>query len=300
MEKQNNKLSGIIVPIITPFVGQDQLDIKGTEKLIEHIINGGVSGVFALGTTGEAVNMPIELKKEFVKLVCKCVGGRIPVFIGVTDTSFSNTISLAKYSCDYGARAAVLMAPYFYKLSQEDLLRYFKNLLPQIPLDVLMYNIPSCAKIPLAFETLRQLKDEQKIIGIKDSSGDIEYFKQIVKLKGSQSDWSVLCGPDKLVLESMKAGGDGGVNAGANILPGLFINIYNEFKAGNIQKADDLNVELMKLYKAAHVTVPYIACFKHILKCMGICESFISEPFGQIEEEAKRKIEEYLKKEKLV
>lgn len=299
MEKQK-KLSGIIPPVITPLKSQLQLDLHGVERLTEHIINGGVSGLFVLGTTGEGPSLPVSLKKEFVELICRQVNGRIPVLAGVADTSFSNTIEIARYAADCGAYASVLMTPFFFKVTQKDLIKYIRNLIAQIPTPVLLYNIPAYTKMAFEYESLKQLTDEEKIIGIKDSSGDMDYFSEILKLKKDRPDWSIMCGPDKVVLEAMKAGADGGVNAGANIIPEVYVTMYNESANGNFENAEKLNNQVMRLYEAAHLAKPYIVCFKHMLKCMGICDSFISEPFHEIEPQAAVKVKQYLKKAQLI
>jgi 4-hydroxy-tetrahydrodipicolinate synthase len=298
--KNDKKLSGIIVPLVTPLKDHEQIDIEGTQKLIEYVIKGGVSGIFVLGTTGEGPSLSLSLKKEFIEVVCKQVNNRVPVLAGVTDTSIVNTITLAKYACQAGVYAVVLMAPYFFKVTQKDLLLYFENLLPQIPLNVMMYNIPSSTKVSLKYETLEQLSGEERIIGLKDSSGDIEYFREILRLKELRPDWSIMCGPDRIVLESMKAGGDGGVNAGAHILPEVFVRMFNKVVNGNFEKADELNKEVMELYDAVHVAKPYMACFKYMLKRMGICDDFICEPYHKIDSEAEGKIDEYVKLKNLI
>src|SRR5688572_18307479 len=115
---------GIIPPIVTPLKDRDTLDVAGLENLIAHMLAGGVHGIFALGTTGEAPSLSYRLRREMVERTCKLVGGKVPVLVGITDTSFVESVELAKVAAGHGAKAVVLSAPYYFPVGQPELLEY--------------------------------------------------------------------------------------------------------------------------------------------------------------------------------
>src|SRR5215212_6781853 len=114
--------SGIIPPIITPLKDRDTLDVEGLGRLVEHMIGGGVHGIFALGTTGEAPSLSYRLRREMVERTCKLVNGRVPVLVGITDTSFVESVNLAVHAAEQGAEAVVLSAPYYFPVGQPELI----------------------------------------------------------------------------------------------------------------------------------------------------------------------------------
>ena len=143
-------LRGIIPPMITPLVDQDQIDAPGAERLIEHLIMGGVNGIFVLGTTGEATSIHPRVRHQFVELVCETVAGRIPVVVGITDTSPNAAVELAAQSYAAGAAAVVAAPPYYLPMSQDDLRLYIEWLADRLPLPLLLYNMPSCTQTVFA------------------------------------------------------------------------------------------------------------------------------------------------------
>ena len=110
--------------------GQDELDVEGLERLVEHMLAGGVHGLFILGTTGEGPSLSYKVRMELIERVCAQVNGRVPILVGITDTSFTESIDLAQYARDEGASAVVLAAPYYFPARQEDLLRYVQHIVP--------------------------------------------------------------------------------------------------------------------------------------------------------------------------
>src|SRR6056297_339799 len=126
--------TGIIPPMITPLTERDTLDVDGLERLVDRLIDGGVSGIFALGTTGEAPSLSYRLRREVVERTCKIVDGRVPVLVGVTDTSLVESANLARRSADLGADAVVTSAPFYFPAGQPELKEYIEQLLPEIPL----------------------------------------------------------------------------------------------------------------------------------------------------------------------
>jgi len=152
-----DSLQGIVPPLVTPLKARDQLDYQGLKRLLDHVIEGGVAGVFILGTTGEAPSLSYRLRREMIAESVRLVGGRVPVLVGVTDTAFAETVALAEYAAQCGADTAVLTTPYYFPVGQTELTRYVQNIAPMIPLPMMLYNMPGLTKVWFETETLEKL-----------------------------------------------------------------------------------------------------------------------------------------------
>jgi dihydrodipicolinate synthase/N-acetylneuraminate lyase len=293
-------LRGIIPPMVTPLLDRNTLDVEGLERLIEHILAGGVHGLFILGSTGEAPSLSYALRYELIERVCRQVAGRVPVLVGITDTSFVESVKIAQYSQQQGVRAVVLAPPYYFASGQPELLEYLGHLTAEVPLPVFLYNMPEYAKVNIDPATAVTAADNPKIVGLKDSSGDMQYFHKLQMLFADRPDFSLLVGPEELLAEAVLLGGHGGVCAGANIFPRLYVDLYNAAAAGDIAAARKLHEKVMSIsmtiYSAGSFRSTILKGIKCSLGLMGICSDFIAEPFHRFREPQKQRIREYLER----
>ena len=268
--------------MITPLKERDGLDRDGLERLIEHIIAGGVDGLFILGTSGEAPALSHRLRHELVQQVCQQVDGRIPVLVGITDTSFVEAVELANHSADCGASAVVSAPPYYLPVSQPELADYVEQLVAELPVPLFLYNMPQTTKVVFAIDTIKSLASIEKIVGIKDSSGDLKYYDEILKLKSLRPDWSILVGPEHLLAETMHRGGDGGVNGGANVYPRVLTDLHKAIRAGDTAREAELQKKLIGLGEIFSIGQHASAVIKG-MKCacslLGLCDDRMAEPF---------------------
>ena len=288
-------LKGIVPPMVTPLLGRDELDHYGLSRLVEHLLSGGVAGLFILGTTGEGPSLSYRLRYELIEKTCELVAGRVPVLIGITDTSLVEAVELAKFSRDAGAAAAVAAPPYYFPVEQPPLLTFMQRLADDSPLPLFLYNMPSCVKVMLAFETVEELSRHPNVVGLKDSSGDMAYFRRALTLREVRPDWTILMGPEHLMAESVLAGSDGGVTGGANLFPRLFVELYEAASRGDQPTMDRLQSEAVALGRIYNVggsgMAPYLCGLKCALELSDICSGQLAEPFtafgaverGQIE-----------------
>ena len=294
-----NRYKGIIPPLVTPLEGRDTLDQSGFKRLIERVINGGVHGVFILGTTGEGPSLSYRLRREVIRLTCKEVDRRIPVFVGITDTSSVESVNLADYAFSQGADALVLSAPYYFPAGQTELIEYIEDMVPRLKLPLILYNMPSMTKIWFEIDTLKKLLKFEGIVGVKDSSGDIGYFKQLCNLKQLRPDWSVMLGPEALLTVSMDLGGDGGIAGGANVFPHLFVRCYEAKIAGNESEAAELEKiidEFQEVYSIGKYASKYIKATKCCLSILGVCDDFMERPFNRFYPQHRAMVEKILKR----
>ncbi len=292
-------LNGIIPPMVTPLKDFDTLDTGGTEKLIEHILAGGVHGLFILGTTGEAPNLSARLQNELISRVCEQVSGRVPIFVGITDTSFERSLLLAEHSYNCGASAVVVAPPYYLPVGQSEFVEYMERLVERLPLPAVLYNMPSCTKLMISTQSVVRLADVPGIIGIKDSSGDMCYFHKL-KYSLIGKDFNILIGPEELLAESMLLGGCGGVSGGANMFPKLYVDLYNEAKSGNWSGVQRLHKIIIAISATIYSTGSYSSSVVKGIKCalnlMQICEDYMAEPFYKFKEPKRAVLTKHLAK----
>ncbi|OHB75662.1 MAG: dihydrodipicolinate synthase family protein [Planctomycetes bacterium RBG_16_55_9] len=276
-------LRGIIPPMITPLLDRDTLDIAGLERLIEHILAGGVHGLFILGTTGEAPSLSHRLRHELIDRVCEQVNGRVPVLVGITDTCFTESINTANEAKDAGAEALVLAPPYYFPAGQAELLEYLEHLTPELPLSLFLYNMPSLTKLVIEPQTVRAAADIRGIVGLKDSSGNMVYFHQLQFLLKDHPDFSLLAGREELLAETVLLEGHGGVCGGANVIPKLYVDLYNAACSKDLPVVEALHEKVMRISTAIYSVGQYQSSFlkglKCALSCLGICNDFLAEPF---------------------
>jgi dihydrodipicolinate synthase/N-acetylneuraminate lyase len=292
-------LTGIVPPMVTPLRDRDELDVAGLEKLLEHILSGGVSGLFILGTTGEGPSLSYRLRRELIERVCKQVKKRVPVLVGITDTAFVESAQLARRAADSGADAVVAAPPYYMPEGQPELQEWLDHLVPELPLPLFLYNMPPLTKVSYEIETVRHALEHSRIIGLKDSSGDLNYFKDAASLLKQRPDWSLFIGPEGKLLDALQLGGHGGVSGGANLFPKIYVALCRAFQSGDVPRAQQLQKQIERvgnsLYRIGKHPSTIIKGIKCTLACLGICDDFMAEPFHRFRAEERILVQTRLK-----
>lgn len=293
-------LKGIVVPIITPLKDIDTLDVEGLAKLVEHILAGGVSGLFVLGTTGEFSSLSYRLRNELVERVCKQVNGRVPVLVGVTDTSIIESENLAKKADGFGASALVAAPPYYYSTGQPELIEYFENLANRMPLPLYLYNMPMHTKVMIEPNTVLKIAENKKVIGLKDSSANMAYFRLLQYTMKNHPEFQLFVGPEEMMSDAVLLGANGGVNGGANMFPKLYVDLYNAAVKHDFEQIRLLQRKVLAISSTIYTVGKYGSSYLKGLKCalsvMGLCDDFMADPFNRFRKEDRDKIEEALDK----
>ncbi len=260
--------------MVTPLTNRDALDVAGLERLVEHIVSGGVHGLFILGTTGEAPSLSHRLQRELIDRTLGQVAERVPVFVGVPDPSFEESVRLASYAADAGAAAIVASAPYFFPYEQSELIDYVEQIVSEVSLPIVLYNFPVMTKVWFDVETVERLAAIEQVVGFKDSSGNLDYYEAVCRATAHRKDWSMLFGPEDMLAESIRLGGHGGVCGGANLFPSLFVELYEAAVAQDTERVDALQTQVLELnrfYGECPVSMSVIKCLKSALADMGVC-----------------------------
>jgi 4-hydroxy-tetrahydrodipicolinate synthase len=292
-------LCGIIPPLVTPLLDRDRLDYPGLERLIEHVLNGGVHGLFVLGTTGEAPSLSHRLRCELVKRACAQVAGRVPVLVGITDTSFVESTEMAEHAAAAGARAVVLAPPYYFPAGQKELAEYIEDIATALPLPLYLYNMPSHTKVNFELETIARAVQVPSIVGLKDSSGQMIYFHKLRRLAAARPDFALLVGPEELLAEAVLLGAHGGVCGGANLAPQLYVALFQAASRGDLDRVRALHARVIEIsstiYAVGRYGSAYLKGLKCALSCLGICEDYLAEPFRRFGPAERARIETHLR-----
>ena len=295
-------ITGIVPPLVTPLLSTDTLDEEGLERLINHLIDGGVSGLFVLGTTGESQSLSVRLRQDMIRATCRIAAGRLPVLVGISDTSLVESINLARFSAECGAAAVVSAPPYYFAPGQPELAEFYEALIPRLPLPVFLYNMPSHVKVSFAPATVARIAQNPQVVGFKDSSANGVYFQSVMHAMRGRENFSMLVGPEEMTAECVMMGAHGGVNGGANMFPQLYVSLYEAAKRRDIARVHELQRVVMQIsssiYNVGQHGSSYLKGLKCALSLLGICGDTLAEPFFHFREPERQKVAAALEKVK--
>jgi len=296
--KLHKPLRGVITAMITPLRGRDELDHAGLERLIEHLIAGGVHGLFILGTTGEAPGLSYRLRAELIERTCKQVAERLPVLVGITDTAFTEAVNLATSARKFGAQAVVASAPYYFPASQVELLNFVEHLAAEVPLPLLLYNAPTNTGHTFEPSTVLRAADIPNVIGLKDSGGNMTYFHSVAELLKDRPDFTLLVGPEELLAEAVLLGAHGGMCGGSNFCPQLFVRLYEAAVARDFEQIRILHSRVMRIsttiYRVGRYESSYLKGLKCAVSLLGLAEDFMAEPFRAFDSPERAKVRQHM------
>lgn len=292
-------LKGIIPPLVTPLLDDQHLDLPSLEKLVNHLLKGGVHGLFILGTTGECTSLSYAIRKEMIDSVCRLVNGRVPVLVGITDTAPEESIVLTDYSKECGAAAVVAAPPYYFGLSQPEMVTYFEKLADRLCLPLFLYNMPSHTKTMIAVDTVEKLAKHPNIVGFKDSSANASYFNALLYSFRNQPEFSLFVGPEEMMASAVLMGAHGGVSGGANMFPKLYVSLYEAAKSYQMDEVLSLQEKVMevsaKIYSVGTYGSSYLKGLKAALSVLGLCENYLAGPHSAFETDQVEVIRQNLK-----
>jgi 4-hydroxy-tetrahydrodipicolinate synthase len=246
MNEMNKKvLRGIIPALVTPINEDESFNAQGMAEIIENALSRGVGGFLALGTSGEPTAWSFEERGVIVDTVIKQVNNRVPVIVGCGAPSTRETVRLCQMAQDKGADYLAVVTPYFITPTEEDLYIHYCEVARHTDLPVLIYNIPQRTGICLSAALVEKLKSVPNIVGIKDSSGNFELFKEFMKLNDDK--FQVIQGIDKFFLNSFKLGATAAISGPSNSIPGNQTAIFENCVNGEIAEAQKYQDRFMHL-----------------------------------------------------
>lgn len=281
---------GVITPMITPLIDRNTIDFEGQGKMLDHLIEGGVSGVFLMGTTGEGASLSYKMRKDLISFTVKHVDGRVPVFVGITDCCIEEALGVASWAKQCGASYLVSALPFYLGLTQDEIYDYFVTIADNVELPLFLYNIPAQTKLMMSVQVVKRLAAHPNIIGIKDSSGNGTYYNTLLaELKGDYPEFSVLVGPDEMLASTMALGGNGGVNSGSNLFPELYMALFKACKENDKERILKLQRLVMRvstdIYSIDKSSVSFLKGLKAALFCEGYITDYLCAPLKRVSDE---------------
>jgi len=246
-----SRIEGIFVPTIAPYTPSGKLNRSELARIVDWLVEKGVSGLYPNGSLGEFIRLSFEERKEVISIVCEAARGRVPVLAGAAEANIDLTLEMARHCAELGCRAVSITGPYYYKLSQESIEEYFRELAAFCPIDIIIYNIPMFAN-EISLPVLQRLALEcPRIIGTKDSSKDLCRFMRVIHAVNSQRpDFVNLIGWEDLLVPSMMMGGDGGTLSTTGVAPEVMMKIYDTAKSGDWDSARRMQYQIMDIFQA--------------------------------------------------
>ena len=223
-------ISGVWLPIITPFV-DGAVDFAGYERLLEHYLGRGVSGVFPLGTTGESPTLDDDEMEALVERTVGVIAGRVPVFVGVGGNATRKVLATLKRLERYRFEGIVSVCPYYNRPSQDGMREHFTRIAEATDRQILIYNIPYRTSVNLANDTLLRLAELPNIVGVKDSSGNLAQSLDLLRQR--PEGFAVMTGDDALFYTMLAHGGDGGILASAHVATEGFVAVHERMGAND-------------------------------------------------------------------
>jgi len=263
------KLKGVFTPNLVPLDSRGDINEGVFREYIDWLIERGVHGLYPNGSTGEFTRFTVEERRRIVKIACEQCYGRVPVLAGAAEANVRETIAACEVYHEYGATAVAIVSPYYYRLSPESVYAYFREIALNSPIDVTLYNIPMFAS-PIDVPTIRRLAEFERIIGIKDSSGDASFMcRMISAVRPVRPDFSFLTGWEAAMVPMLVVGADGGTHATSGVVPELTKQIYELTTAGQIKDAMKLQLRLIELFDVMLMSADFPEGFRAAVELRG-------------------------------
>src|SRR5664279_3160475 len=244
----SEKLKGIFTPTLVPLDARGEINEPELRRFISWLIERGVHGLYPNGSTGEFTRFTLEERRRIVQITCEEAGGRVPVLAGAAEANVKETLAACEAYAGMGARAVAIVSPIYFRLSPDAVYAYFSEIARNAPIDVTLYNIPMFAS-PIDVATIRRLAVLPRIVGIKDSSGDLAFMmRMIAAIRPSRPDFTFLTGWEAVLAPMLMIGCDGGTNATSNAVPEVTRKIYELCRAGNYAEAMQWNYRILALF----------------------------------------------------
>jgi dihydrodipicolinate synthase/N-acetylneuraminate lyase len=241
-------IEGIFVPNIVPYDNKGRIDEEELRRIIRWLGSKEVTGFYPNGSMGEFIRLSYEERKRVLRIVVEEAAGK-PILAGAAEPNVDLVLEMCRYCADLGCRAVSITGPYYYRLTQESIEAYFRELAAKSPIDIIIYTIPAVAN-EISVPVLKRLAlDCPRIVGTKDTSRDMPRFQMVLhEIKSQRPDFSVLIGWEELLCASLFMGGDGGTLSSGGVVPEVIMKIYREARAGNWKEAKRVQFKLLDLF----------------------------------------------------
>ena len=285
--------TGTGVALVTPFLNDKSIDFNGLDNVVNHVINGGVEYIVALGTTGEPATLSKDEKKLVVKSIIKSVNNRKPIILGIGGNNTSEVIKNILNTNLEGISAILSVSPYYNKPTQRGIYEHFSAIAAKSPLPIIIYNVPSRTASNISADTILKLAaNHRNIIGVKEASGDLVQIMKIIRSKPSY--FNVISGDDALTLPMIYIGSVGVISVIANSHPREFSDMVRAALKNESQKANSLHFKLLD-FIGALFEEGSPAGVKAALELLNVCGREVRLPLVSASSELMTKMQKMIK-----
>ena len=286
--------AGIVPPVCTPFTEDYEVDVRSLERLIEFLLDAGVHGIFALGSTSETALLSDAQRQTVIEVIVRSVGGAVPVIAGIIDLSTASSLDHARAAQRLGVDGLVLTCPFYVRAGAGEMLEHFRIIKSAVDLPIVAYDIPFAVHTKLPRAVVVELAGEGTIAGIKDSSGDDANFRLLVMETNKLPLFARLTGSELLVDTALLYGADGSVPGLGNVDPAGYVNLYNFVRAGQLDSARAEQERLIQLFSIVNAatngrmgyTAAALGGFKSALMLRGVIRTNVmGRPLTQYNDE---------------
>lgn len=283
---------GVIPAMVTPLTKDYKVNETSLRKIVDFLIDGGIHGLFVVGTSGEFYGFTLEEKREIIQITMDQAAGRVPVYAGTNAITTKETIELTQMAEQCKVDAVSVLTPMFISPSQKELINHYTEIAAATSLPILLYNNVPKTGVTITADTVAKLADVPNIIGVKDSSGDFTLTAEYIR-KTRDKDFHVLAGRDTLIHACLCYGGKGSIAACANIAPRIMADIYDKYAAGDIQGSLEAQF-LAAPIRMAFTLGSFPTVLKESLELLGIEAGPSLAPIGKMSDEEKQQLKKTL------
>ena len=287
------KVEGIIPAMLTPFTEKGEIDVNGIRETVDFFIESGVSEIMCLGSTGEAAALIKEERIKVTETTVKATNGRVPVMVGTGAPTTREVIEQTKEAKNAGADSVMIVTPFYEIPTQEGLYRHYVTIAEAVDIPIVLYNIPPHTNVEIGLHTLERLVEIDNIVALKDSSGNLSYFAEAMRLVGDKI--AVLTGGDDITLPCFALGCHGAILALCNIAPRMVVDMYQAVQQKEMAKAEKLYYQLLPMARAISVPQNFPAPLKEAVMMLGRPSGLAREPIMPVSAAEKAAIREALK-----
>jgi 4-hydroxy-tetrahydrodipicolinate synthase len=264
-----DRIHGVFTPHMVPLDSRGRIDEDELRRYVDWLIERGVHGLYPNGSTGEFVRFTADERRRIVEIVCSQTAGRVPVLAGAAEANARETLAACEAYAGFGARAVAIVSPFYYRLSPESVYAYFREIAQASPIDVTLYNIPMFAS-PIDVPTIKRLAELPRIVGIKDSSGDLAFMMRLIAaVRPLRPDFSFLTGWEAVLVPMLLVGCDGGTNATSGVVPEVTRKLYDLTRAGQLDEALRWQYRLLELFDAMLYSADFPEGFRAAVELRG-------------------------------
>jgi 4-hydroxy-tetrahydrodipicolinate synthase len=268
MTTTRKRFAGIMPPLTTPLTAAGTVDVASVRRFVDYVLAGGVHGIVALGSSGEAALLHPNERRRMLEATIEAANGRVPVVAGTGEPSTALAVETTRWAREAGAAAAIVVPPYYYNLDQEAVARHFRTVREAGGLPVLAYHIPGLTKVPIQTEMLIALAEDDTLAGVKDSGGDFGYFQRAVDGTQHNPGFAALEGSDNFLFASLAYGGDGAISVVSQVAPAVMVALYEAGRQGDLARAKRLHRRFQEISRA--IGPGWIPAIKGALTARGV------------------------------